>query len=188
MYIHYLSIRPPFLNTPSLTAPAFIFSQPVCTFAKAFSVHLRAPGGRFRTREHGERRRSRDATRPPLSPSSYRPLRVHMASKRYNGRPSLLPIFLLAVSLRILNALVSRTFFQPDEYWQSLEVAHRLVFGYGYQTWEWRDLAGMGGIRSALYPLLFVPVYRGLEVTGLDRTGLLVRGSRPFSYCLRLTD
>ena len=74
-------------------------------------------------------------------------------------RPSLLPIFLLSLSLRILNALISRTFFQPDEYWQSLEVAHRLVFGYGYQTWEWRDLAGLGGIRSALYPLLFVPVY-----------------------------
>ncbi|KAJ6296068.1 hypothetical protein OIU78_023996 [Salix suchowensis] len=25
-----------------------------------------------------------------------------------------------------------------DEHWQALEVAHRIVFGYGHLTWEWR--------------------------------------------------
>jgi len=35
---------------------------------------------------------------------------------------------------RIANALAIRTAFSPDEYWQSLEVAHRLVFRWGYQA------------------------------------------------------
>lgn len=83
-------------------------------------------------------------------------------------------IWLLALSVRLLNALISRTFFQPDEYWQSLEVAHRLAFEYGYETWEWRALGGHGGIRSALYPALFVPVYWALEKARLDQTALLV--------------
>lgn len=59
----------------------------------------------------------------------------------------------------------SRTFFQPDEFWQSLEVAHRLVFGYGYLTWEW----GQGtALRSIAHPALFVPLYVMLQATGLD--------------------
>ncbi|KAL8283183.1 hypothetical protein RQP46_005961 [Phenoliferia psychrophenolica] len=86
---------------------------------------------------------------------------------------SLRAIFVLALAVRLANALVSRTFFQPDEYWQSLEVAHRLVFGYGYQSWEWRALDGNGGIRSPLFPFFFVPVYALLKVTGLDGGQLL---------------
>ena len=31
---------------------------------------------------------------------------------------------------RVLNALLCSTSFVPDEYWQSLEVAHKMVFGY----------------------------------------------------------
>ena len=46
-------------------------------------------------------------------------------------------IVLVAVSARILISLATQTFFQPDEYFQSLEVAHHLVFGYGHLTWEW---------------------------------------------------
>ena len=34
------------------------------------------------------------------------------------------------VVFRTMNALLSYTAFVPDEYWQSLEVAHRMVFGY----------------------------------------------------------
>lgn len=33
---------------------------------------------------------------------------------------------------RLWNALFVRTTFNPDEYWQSTEVAHRMVFGYGH--------------------------------------------------------
>ena len=73
---------------------------------------------------------------------------------------------------RITLALLTRSIFQPDEFFQSLEVAHNLVFGYGKLTWEWQpDVA----IRSIAYPALYVPVYWTLRVTGLDATGLLVR-------------
>lgn len=41
-----------------------------------------------------------------------------------------LPLELLL--FRTANALLIRTSFNPDEYWQSIEVAHRLVFGCVY--------------------------------------------------------
>ena len=34
------------------------------------------------------------------------------------------------VVLRLTSAVMNQTAFVPDEYWQSLEVAHRMVFGY----------------------------------------------------------
>jgi len=72
---------------------------------------------------------------------------------------------------RIALALLTRSVFQPDEFFQSLEVAHNLVFGYGKLTWEWQP--GVA-IRSVVYPASYVPVYWILRVTGLDSTGLLV--------------
>lgn len=35
---------------------------------------------------------------------------------------------------RLINSLVVRSYFSPDEYWQSLEVAHNMIFGYGELT------------------------------------------------------
>ena len=72
---------------------------------------------------------------------------------------------------RIALALLTRSIFQPDEFFQSLEVAHNIVFGYGKLTWEWQP--GVA-IRSIVYPALYVPVYQILRVTGLDATDLLV--------------
>ncbi|KAF9526942.1 glycosyltransferase family 22 protein [Crepidotus variabilis] len=77
---------------------------------------------------------------------------------------------ILALSVRILIALCTRTYFQPDEYFQSLEPAHHIVFGYGYLTWEW--LAPQP-IRSILYPALNVPIYTLLKITGLHNAGAL---------------
>jgi hypothetical protein len=39
-------------------------------------------------------------------------------------------LFLYLLLFRCINASLVNTFFNPDEYWQSLEVAHNLVFGY----------------------------------------------------------
>lgn len=39
-------------------------------------------------------------------------------------------IFLGLLAFRISNALLIQTSFVPDEYWQSLEVAHNMSFGY----------------------------------------------------------
>lgn len=81
------------------------------------------------------------------------------------------------VLFRILNALACSTFFQPDEFFQSLEVAHRLVFGYGWQTWEWREGTAL---RSPLHALIFVLPYWLVKVMGLEQTSALVS-------CLRLS-
>ncbi|CAJ0933141.1 unnamed protein product [Ranitomeya imitator] len=35
-----------------------------------------------------------------------------------------------AVAFRVLNCFLVRTSFVPDEYWQSLEVAHNMTFQY----------------------------------------------------------
>jgi len=44
-------------------------------------------------------------------------------------------IFALLVIFRISNALLLRTFFQPDEYFQALEPAWELAFGQGGGAW-----------------------------------------------------
>lgn len=96
--------------------------------------------------------------------------------------PSILSHYLLvAVPFRILNALLSRSFFQPDEFWQSLEIAHSIAFGYGYRTWEWRSIAGSGGIRSPILPWLFSRIYVLLAKVGLDDTAWLVRATESSS-------
>lgn len=81
--------------------------------------------------------------------------------------------------IRICVALFTRTVFQPDEYFQSLEPAFHLVFGYGHLTWEWISETP---IRSIIYPALNVPVYWFLKASGLAYAGafgdiLLVSGS-----------
>jgi len=38
-------------------------------------------------------------------------------------------LFIGLVLFRILNSLFVVTYFNPDEYWQSMEVAHNKVFG-----------------------------------------------------------
>lgn len=44
-------------------------------------------------------------------------------------------ILLFLVAFRILNALTIRTFFQPDEYFQSLEPAWQIAFGKDSGAW-----------------------------------------------------
>ncbi|KDQ18048.1 glycosyltransferase family 22 protein [Botryobasidium botryosum FD-172 SS1] len=79
--------------------------------------------------------------------------------------------FYVSLAVRVAIALATRTFFQPDEYFQSLEPAHRAVFGYGMLTWEWISARP---IRSIAYPTLWMPVYWTLKVTGLDQGAWLI--------------
>ncbi|KAJ3762690.1 glycosyltransferase family 22 protein [Lentinula raphanica] len=76
----------------------------------------------------------------------------------------------VAFVIRISIALFTRTVFQPDEYFQSLEPAHHIVFGYGHLTWEWLSPQP---IRSIVYPAFNVPVYWILKQTSLDTYGKL---------------
>ena len=84
---------------------------------------------------------------------------------------------ILALVIRVAIALATHTFFQPDEYFQSLEPAHFHVFGYGDLTWEWTSKPP---IRSIVYPALNIPIYWLLKIFRLDETFLLVRCSQTF--------
>lgn len=58
---------------------------------------------------------------------------------------------------RCVNAVLIQTFFQPDEFYQSLEPAWEMAFGAesgAWITWEWRY-----GLRSSLHPLIFATAY-----------------------------
>eukprot|EP00644_Phytophthora_capsici_P005963 jgi/Phyca11/525233/estExt2_fgenesh1_pm.C_PHYCAscaffold_20199 len=79
------------------------------------------------------------------------------------------------VAFRLWNALFVRTSFNPDEYWQSTEVAHRLVFGYGYLTWEWQSDAQLRGFA---HPALFAGFYKLLELLNLDSRWAVAYGPR----------
>lgn len=78
-------------------------------------------------------------------------------------------VFAIFLLLRLASVFLVQTFFVPDEYWQSLEVAHKISFGYGYLTWEWKN-----GIRSYIYPLLISAFYSILNLIGMDKPILLV--------------
>lgn len=77
--------------------------------------------------------------------------------------------FLFFLSIRCLMAIISRGYFVPDETWQSVEVAHKLIFGNGYLTWEWHH-----GLRSYAHPLIFSAPFYVLKQLSLDSPFLIV--------------
>ncbi|XP_039274501.2 GPI alpha-1,2-mannosyltransferase 3-like [Styela clava] len=88
-------------------------------------------------------------------------------------------LILSLICLRIINTFLVRTSFVPDEYWQSLEVAYKSVFGYGYLTWEWKY-----GLRSYIYPAIFSGIYQILNSLGIDNPVTLIYGPRLFQAFL----
>ncbi|XP_055690677.1 GPI mannosyltransferase 3 [Lutzomyia longipalpis] len=72
-------------------------------------------------------------------------------------------VFLILLAVRLLSVFFVKTSYVPDEFWQSLEVAHRIVYGYGYLTWEWTQ-----GIRSYVHPIIFAGIYKVLSIFGVD--------------------
>ncbi|KAL9098276.1 MAG: hypothetical protein Q9163_006038 [Psora crenata] len=111
----------------------------------------------------------------PMSLDDLEPVRrrVNEPFKRTTTAQGIL-IFLLA--FRLINALSIRTYFQPDEYFQSLEPAWQIAFGANSGAWitwaggmstsqrgpkltavtqEWKH-----HLRSAIHPAIFAVVYR----------------------------
>ncbi|XP_059061700.1 hemicentin-2-like [Achroia grisella] len=72
-------------------------------------------------------------------------------------------VVLVILFVRLLSVFLVQTWYVPDEYWQTLEVAHKHAFGYGALTWEWQR-----GIRNYLYPSVIAGLYTLLKWTGLD--------------------
>ncbi|KAE9366133.1 glycosyltransferase family 22 protein [Stipitochalara longipes BDJ] len=66
-------------------------------------------------------------------------------------------VWMMLIVFRFINVLCVATFFQPDEYFQSLEPAWQMAFGSrsgAWITWEWQHQ-----LRSSLHPVLFAAVY-----------------------------
>ncbi|HVG62576.1 MAG TPA: hypothetical protein VNA24_28690 [Hyalangium sp.] len=68
--------------------------------------------------------------------------------------------------LRVWLALTDDGLYWPDEIYQSLEPAHRLVFGYGFVAWEFIE-----GARNWALPGLVAGLMGLARVLGLDSPG-----------------
>ncbi|XP_069029796.1 GPI mannosyltransferase 3 [Embiotoca jacksoni] len=84
-------------------------------------------------------------------------------------KTGVLRVAVFSVVFRLINCLLVQTSFVPDEYWQSVEVSHHMVFNYGYLTWEWK-----AGIRGFSYPLFFAFLYKILHFINYDSVYLLI--------------
>lgn len=87
-------------------------------------------------------------------------------------------LFCALFLFRILNAFLIKTFFVPDEFWQGPEIAHRMVFGYGYLTWEWQK-----GLRGWTSPLMYAAGYKLLALFELDTANTVVVVPRLIQSC-----
>ncbi|PNY24567.1 GPI mannosyltransferase 3 [Tolypocladium capitatum] len=89
-------------------------------------------------------------------------------------RPNRTVVLRDIVILRLINACCIATFFQPDEFFQSLEPAWRLAFGPrsgAWLTWEWHHQ-----LRSSLHPVLFSAAYTVADkLSGLLPAGNVLR-------------
>jgi hypothetical protein len=81
---------------------------------------------------------------------------------------ALILLFCVALALRMLFASAYPTLLWSDEIFQTLEQAHRLVFGYGIVPWEFR-----AGARSWLLPGLLAGVMAATKNLAAGSTGYL---------------
>jgi hypothetical protein len=87
----------------------------------------------------------------------------HTSSERSLARGLLVIALAVGAALRVWQALTDDGLYWPDEIYQSLEPAHRLVYGYGLVAWEF-----VAGARNWALPAL-VAVLMGLaRALGLD--------------------
>lgn len=83
---------------------------------------------------------SRDPQKLETSPTTYASSATSQGSRAYTTSiPSPIPIdeetwteasvWKVCLAARLINSLLVQTYFNPDEQWQALEVAHHTVFG-----------------------------------------------------------
>jgi phosphatidylinositol glycan class B len=81
-------------------------------------------------------------------------------------------MFVWLLLYRAVNALVVDTYFSADEYYQSLEVAHKIVFGTPSKLpWEWSPDTTL---RGYLHPLVFAALYKLMQLLGITYPSLYV--------------
>ncbi|XP_015365722.1 PREDICTED: GPI mannosyltransferase 3 [Diuraphis noxia] len=86
---------------------------------------------------------------------------------------TLLTVSTSLLTIRLFHLYIIHSWYVPDEYWQSLEIAHYITFGFGYRTWEW-----IVGIRSYICISWIVLVYKILKFFSLDSLQLLIWSPR----------
>ncbi|KAJ5095934.1 hypothetical protein NUU61_005290 [Penicillium alfredii] len=123
--------------------------------------------------------RSQSSTPSPPSTPSQSSVQSKSSTRQLEPLSPTANVLLFLIAFRLLNAFVVRTFFQPDEFFQSLEPAWQIAFGNdqgAWLTWEWRHQ-----LRSSLHPLFFAALYQGanllasaLRLTTATRAELLI--------------
>uniref|UniRef100_A0A914KPL9 Mannosyltransferase n=1 Tax=Meloidogyne incognita TaxID=6306 RepID=A0A914KPL9_MELIC len=79
--------------------------------------------------------------------------------------------FFHVLAFRLCCCFFSSTWFVPDEYFQSVEVAYHLVYGKGHLSWEWLP---EWALRSPLHPLIYAFPFWLLKLFSLD-FGFIIR-------------
>lgn len=77
------------------------------------------------------------------------------------------------IALRIMNVFLVRTYFVPDELFQSVEVAHWAVYGTGYLSWEW-----MASLRCVLHPFIIAMLYFMGHMCTIDSNLFIIQAPR----------
>ncbi|KAK7861953.1 hypothetical protein R5R35_006322 [Gryllus longicercus] len=88
---------------------------------------------------------------------------------------------IVIILIHIASLFIIQTAFVPDEYWQSLEVAHNIVFHYGNITWEWQE-----GLRSYIYPSIFAVLYKVLQFFEMDTLHMMIMAPRFLQACISI--
>lgn len=78
-------------------------------------------------------------------------------------------VLALAAAPRAWAAVADQGLFWPDEFYQSLEQAHRFAFGYGIVPWEFVD-----GLRSWVFPGAIGLLWKGLAMAGVTGAPALI--------------
>ena len=83
---------------------------------------------------------------------------------------SMAPLLAAALLARLFFVFVGPFFIRPDEVFQALEPAHRLLTGRGVITWEWHE-----GIRSWLMPGVIAAIEQAEAWAGFGHSVLVVQ-------------
>lgn len=89
--------------------------------------------------------------------------------RRWHLSVLLIAIWSIALILRLNEASRTSDLVHPDEIFQTLEPAHRLAYGYGVVTWEWRT-----GVRSWVFPALLAGIMKATAWLSQGSTGYLL--------------
>jgi hypothetical protein len=104
--------------------------------------------------------RQRQRPTPARAPSPAPAADAHTAAA-LNWR-IVVALVLAAAVPRLVLAVRDQGALWPDEIFQSLEPAHRVVFGYGFVPWEFQ-----AGARSWLFPGVFVLLWKAAAAVGV---------------------